>query len=169
MGTGRPAAIMDGMSITTLRTATALAVAVAALATDNAAELAVIASGVQAVAHEHAIARVRPLRLVRLWSPNPGHRHETASRLEATLEAAVVAVGSAAEAVRGAAIVATCTHSATAVVAGDWIDPGYCVVSVGSYDGDRAEVDDQCLKAPPGSGTGHRCAPAERRARRSVC
>ena len=85
--TGRLAAIMDGTSITTLRTAAASAVAVAALATDNAAELAVIGSGVQAVAH------VRPLRLVQLWSPNPRHRHETASRLDAALEAAVVAVG----------------------------------------------------------------------------
>jgi len=81
--TGRLAAIMDGTSITTLRTAAASAVAVAALATDNA----VIGSGVQAVAH------VRPLRLVQLWSPNPCHRHETASRLDAALEAAVVAVG----------------------------------------------------------------------------
>jgi ornithine cyclodeaminase len=144
--TGRLAAIMDGTSITTLRTAAASAVAVAALATDDAAELAVIGSGVQAVAHVHAIARVRPLRRVRLWSPNPRHRHETASRLNAALEAAVVAVGSAAEAVKGAAIVATCTHSATPVVAGDWIEPGCCVVSVGSYDRDRAEVDDRLLQ-----------------------
>src|SRR5437764_940081 len=81
--TGRLAAIMDGTSITTLRTASASAVAVAALATDNAAELAVIGSGVQAVAHVHAIARVRPLRLVRLWSPHPRHRPVTATRLHA--------------------------------------------------------------------------------------
>src|SRR5437764_10276174 len=81
--TGRLAAIMDGTSITTLRTAAASAVAVAALATDNAAELAVIGSGVQAVAHVHAIARVRPLRLVRLWSPHPRHRPVTATRLHA--------------------------------------------------------------------------------------
>src|SRR5919201_2252757 len=105
--TGRLAAIMAGTSITTLRTAAASAVAVAARPANEAARLAVIGSGEQAVAHVHAIARVRPLRLVRLWSPNPGHRHDTASRLDAALEAEVVAVGSAAEAVKGAAIVAT--------------------------------------------------------------
>jgi ornithine cyclodeaminase len=143
--TGRLAAVMDGTAVTTLRTAAASAVAVDALATPDSTDLAVLGSGTQARAHVRAISRVRDLKSVRLWSPTPGHRTRAAGTL-ADLGLPVEAVGSAEEAVTGASLVAACTLSTTPVVRGEWLAPGCTVVSVGSFEPSRREVDTEVLR-----------------------
>ena len=143
--TGRLAAVMDGAAVTTLRTAAGSAVAVDALATPDSTDLAVLGSGTQAVAHVRAIARVRDLKSVRLWSPTPERRARAAGTL-ADLGFAVQPVGSAEEAVTGASLVAACTLSTTPVVRGEWLTPGCTVVSVGSFEPTRREVDPEVLR-----------------------
>ncbi|MFK4104566.1 ornithine cyclodeaminase family protein [Streptomyces sp. NPDC019531] len=143
--TGRLAAVMDGAAVTTLRTAAASAVAVDALATTDSADLAVLGSGTQALAHVRAISRVRDLKSVRLWSPTPRHRARAAETLS-DLGFAAEAVGSAEEAVTGASLVATCTLSRTPVVHGQWLAPGCTVASVGSFEPTRREVDSDVLR-----------------------
>ncbi|MFI6520852.1 ornithine cyclodeaminase family protein [Spirillospora sp. NPDC050679] len=145
-GTGRPVAVLDGIAITTLRTAAASAVAVDALAAADAADLGVIGSGTQARAHVRALARVRPLTEVRLWSPTPANRERAARELADELGIGVRAVGDAEEAVTGMAIVAACSLSREPVVRGRWLKPGTTVVSVGSFEPDRAEVDAEVLR-----------------------
>ncbi|MFG3589644.1 ornithine cyclodeaminase family protein [Streptomyces sp. NPDC047990] len=144
--TGRLAAVMDGTAVTTLRTAAASAVALDALATADSAELGLLGSGTQALAHARAVARVRELRSVRVWSPHPGRRAEAAQRLAAELGIAVEAAGSAREAVAGAPMVAACTLSRTPVVRGAWLAPGCTVVSVGSFEPTRSEVDAEVVR-----------------------
>ncbi|MFF2379379.1 ornithine cyclodeaminase family protein [Streptomyces sp. NPDC058108] len=144
--TGRLAAVMDGTAVTTLRTAAASAVALDALATADSAELGLLGSGTQALAHARAVARVRELRSVRVWSPHPGRRAEAARRLAAELGIAVEAAGSAREAVAGAPMVAACTLSRTPVVRGEWLAPGCTVVSVGSFEPTRSEVDAEVVR-----------------------
>ncbi|MDH6606180.1 alanine dehydrogenase [Streptomyces sp. SAI-208] len=143
--TGRLAAVLDGAAVTTARTAAASAVAVDALATPDSTDLAVLGSGAQALAHVRAIARVRDLKSVRLWSPTPHHRARAAGTL-ADLGLPVEAAGSAEEAVTGASLVATCTLSTTPVVRGEWLAPGCTVVSVGSFEPTRREVDAEVLR-----------------------
>ncbi|MFI0543846.1 ornithine cyclodeaminase family protein [Streptomyces sp. WSLK1-3] len=143
--TGRLAAVMDGAAVTTLRTAAASAVAVDALATPDSTDLAVLGSGTQALAHVRAISRVRALTSVRLWSPTPRHRTRAARAL-ADLGLPVEAAGSAEEAVTGASLVAACTLSTTPVVRGEWLAPGSTVVSVGSFEPTRREVDPEVLR-----------------------
>ncbi|QUQ68327.1 ornithine cyclodeaminase family protein [Kutzneria sp. CA-103260] len=143
--TGEPVAIMDGTTVTTLRTAAASAVAVDVLATHDADTLGIIGSGVQARAHARAIARVRPLRAIRLWSPSPQRRTVAADDLAHELGITVDAVGSAEEAVTGLSIVVTCTLSLTPVVHGSWLAPGCTVVSVGSFEPSRCEVDEAVI------------------------
>lgn len=143
--TGRLAAVMDGAAVTTLRTAAASAVAVDALARPDSTDLAVLGSGTQALAHVRAIARVRDLKTVRLWSPTPRHRARAAETL-AELGFPAEAVGSAEEAVSGASLVAACTLSTTPVVHGEWLAPGCTVVSVGSFEPTRREVDTDVLR-----------------------
>ena len=68
----RPAqllAVMDGRYITEARTAAVSAVSARLLARPDAAVLALIGSGVQARSHLEALAHVRSLREVRVWSP----------------------------------------------------------------------------------------------------
>ncbi|KOG42880.1 ornithine cyclodeaminase family protein [Streptomyces resistomycificus] len=144
--TGRLAAVLDGTTVTTLRTAAASAVAVDALAGPDAADLAVLGSGTQGLAHARAIARVRGLKSVRLWSPTPQHRIRAAESLTVELGLPVEPADSAEAAVRGASLVAACTLSAAPVVRGPWLEPGCTVVSVGSFEPTRREVDAEVVR-----------------------
>ncbi|MFG2853736.1 ornithine cyclodeaminase family protein [Streptomyces mirabilis] len=144
--TGQLAAVMDGTAVTTLRTAAASAVALDALATADSAELGLLGSGTQALAHARAVARVRDLRSVRVWSPNPARRARAARCLATELGVATRAVDTAEEAVAGLPMVAACTLSSTPVVRGAWLAPGCAVVSVGSFEPTRREVDTHVVR-----------------------
>ncbi|MEU8861787.1 ornithine cyclodeaminase family protein [Streptomyces umbrinus] len=144
--TGQLVAVIDGAAVTTLRTAAASAVAFDALATPDSAELGLIGSGTQALEHARSVARVRDLRAVRIWSPNPDRRARAARLLAAELGIPVKAVGSAEEAVAGLPMVAACTLSSTPVVRGEWLAPGCTVVSVGSFEPSRSEVDTDVVR-----------------------
>ncbi|WAU83956.1 ornithine cyclodeaminase family protein [Streptomyces sp. Qhu-G9] len=144
--TGRLVAVMDGTEVTTLRTAAASAVALDALATPDSAELGLLGSGTQALAHARSVARVRDLRAVRLWSPTPDRRDRAARLLAAELAISVEAVDLPEEAVAGLPMVAACTLSRTPVVRGEWLAPGCTVVSVGSFEPSRSEVDPAVLR-----------------------
>lgn len=144
--TGRPVAVLDGTALTTLRTAAGSAVAVDLLAPPGGADLAVLGSGTQALAHVRALARVRDLKSVRLWSPTARNRERAAQTLTAELGLTVEPVGSAEEAVREASLVVACTLSTTPVVHGAWLAPGCTVVSVGSFEPNRCEADAEVLR-----------------------
>src|SRR5947209_4431545 len=70
---GRLLAIMDASSITAIRTAAVSALATRALARPDAGTLALLGTGVQAGSHLEALALVRPLRQVRVWSRDRAH------------------------------------------------------------------------------------------------
>ncbi|MCW7943456.1 ornithine cyclodeaminase [Streptomyces hygroscopicus] len=144
--TGQLVAVLDGTAVTTLRTAAASAVAFDVLATAGSAELGLLGSGAQALAHARAVARVRPLRSVRLWSPTPHRRERAADVLAAELGIPVKAAATAEDAVAGLPMVAACTLSSTPVVRGAWLAPGCTVVSVGSFEPTRNEVDAQAVR-----------------------
>ncbi|MER6122487.1 ornithine cyclodeaminase family protein [Streptomyces sp. NPDC001795] len=144
--TGRLVAVLDGTAVTTLRTAAASAVAFDVLATADSAELGLLGSGTQALAHARAVARVRPLRSVRIWSPTPDRRARAAHVLAAELGIPVKATDSAEEAVAGLPMIAACTLSRTPVVRGEWLAPGCTVVSVGSFEPTRSEVDAEVVR-----------------------
>jgi ornithine cyclodeaminase len=144
--TGSPVAMLDGAALTTLRTAAGSAVAIDALARADAADLGVLGSGVQARAHVRAIARVRPLRTVAVWSPDPQRRARAAVDLAAELGIPVRAVDDPRSAVADRSIVATCTLATAPVLSGAWLAPGCTVVSVGSFEPDRAEVDAETIR-----------------------
>jgi ornithine cyclodeaminase/alanine dehydrogenase-like protein (mu-crystallin family) len=144
--TGLLAALMDGTTLTTLRTAAASAVAAAALGREPARRLAVIGSGVQGRAHARAIAKAVSLRQVRIYSRDADHLRDAVRELEPELGLDLAATTSVEEAARGADVVALCTHSPTPVLLGDWVEPGAVVISVGSFAPDRSEVDDVLLE-----------------------
>lgn len=145
--TGEHVATLEATKLTEVRTAAGSAVAADALAPESADELAVLGSGVQARAHVRAIARVRSLREVRIFSRNPRRREEVAGELAAELGLAVRAVASPEEAARAASIVATCTLSAEPVVATSALEPGATVLAVGSFEPDRSEVDEHLVRS----------------------
>lgn len=143
--TGRPVGVLDGTSVTTLRTSAASAVAAEHLARPGAAHLAVFGAGVQAEAHVRALAQVLPLTRVQLWSRQPGRRIALAARLADELGLDVVPAADPEPAVRTADVVVTCTSSHEPVFDGSWLVPGTTVLSVGSFAPDRCETDGTVL------------------------
>src|SRR3954470_19113625 len=72
---GELAAVMDASSITAIRTAAVTGVATRLLAREDATELALLGSGVQAITHLESMLVARPgIRRVRVWS----RKHESA-------------------------------------------------------------------------------------------
>jgi ornithine cyclodeaminase len=140
--TGLVQAMLDGTSLTTLRTAAASALSVRLLARPESAVLAVIGSGVQARAHVRAIREVLDLTDTRIWSPDAGRRAAAAAELGGEVRA----VDSVGEAIAAADVISCCTHSAEPVVFGADVPVGCHVISVGSYLPDRAEVDDELIR-----------------------
>lgn len=124
--TGSPLAIMDGTTITAVRTGAASAVATRALARDDARVLAVLGSGVQGRSHFEAVTSVREFAEIRIASRNREHAEALADELGAA------ASGSFEEAVRGADVVCACTDSGDPVVRREWLAGGEHVTSVGA-------------------------------------
>jgi ornithine cyclodeaminase len=129
--TGEPLALLDGTAITAIRTGAGSALSARLLARDDAAILALLGSGVQALSHARAFARVRPLREVRVAARNRGKAEELAAQVAAELGVEGRATDSYEEAVRGADLVAATTHSPEPVVRREWLEPGAHVTSVG--------------------------------------
>lgn len=137
---GRPVALLEATTITTLRTAAASAVAVEALARPDAQVLAIIGTGVQAVAHARLISAVLNVSEIRLFGRDETRRAATRAVLEDLLEVDVVASPTADAAVRGADVVLTCTTSTTPVIDASAVAEGALVISVGSFSADRSEL-----------------------------
>lgn len=140
-GTGALVALMDGTHLTAARTAAGSALATRLLARPDASVLAVVGTGVQARAHARAIPRVRPIREIRVAGRSVKRAEELADALAAELSVPVWAVASCREAVVGAEIVCTATHSTEPVVRREWLTPGVHVNSVG-FNRQGRELDD---------------------------
>jgi ornithine cyclodeaminase len=122
---GTPLALLDGTEITAARTGAASAVAVRALAREDAAVLTVLGAGVQGRSHADAVARVRDFREIRVASRSHAHAEALAREVGAT------AVESFEEAVRGADVVCCCTDASEPILRRAWLSPGAHVTSVG--------------------------------------
>jgi ornithine cyclodeaminase len=137
--TGRTLALLDGASITEIRTGAVSAVATDALAGTDAGDLAIIGSGVQAQAHLVALAQVRSLRRVRVWSRNPLSAKQFV-HWAADQGFGVEACDDVRRAVEGADLVCTVTASRQALLDGDWVAPGAHVNAVGSFEAGTREL-----------------------------
>jgi ornithine cyclodeaminase len=164
--TGAPKAMLDGASITALRTAAGSALATRLLAREDTATLLVVGTGVQALSHARAIARVRGLRELRIAGRDEAKAEQMARRLGEELGVASSGHAIGAEAFRGAGIVCATTHAEQPVVKGEWLEPGIHVNSVGlnpagreldaeAVIGARVFVESRAAAlAPPPSGAG---------------
>ncbi len=129
---GRLLAIIDASEITAIRTAAASAVATEALANEDAGDLAILGSGVQARTHLEAMRVVRPLHRVRVWSRNPEHAQMYADREGERQGLKIEVSESAHEAVKGADIICTTTAAPEPILMGEWLSPGVHINAVGS-------------------------------------
>jgi len=138
---GQLLALMDATSITAIRTAAVSGVATRLLAREDAGDLAIIGSGVQARTHLEAMRVARPIRRVRVVSKDLDRARAFSERESRKHGMAVEAVASVAEAVAGADIICTATSSREPVLAGEWISPGAHINAVGSSVPSARELD----------------------------
>jgi alanine dehydrogenase len=130
--TGALEAILDGRYITEARTAAVSAVSARHLARADAARLAIIGTGVQARSHLEALAEVRRLSDVRVWSPRPASRERFVAEMAPHTHAGLRTTDTAEEAMRDADIVVLVTSSPTPVFEDRWVSPGAHIISVGA-------------------------------------
>ncbi|MBI2222405.1 MAG: ornithine cyclodeaminase family protein [Acidobacteria bacterium] len=142
--TGELLAVLDGRFITEARTAAVSAAATRALARADAGVLAILGTGVQAHSHLEALALVRPLREVRVWSPTAAHRDRFADE-HGGFAGRVVAAGSPQAAVDGADLIITATSSAEPVLESAWVRDGAHICAVGACRPDMRELDTELV------------------------
>jgi alanine dehydrogenase len=140
--TGRPVGLVEGNTLTALRTGAAVGAATDLLARADARIVAVFGAGVQARAALLAIRVVRPIEEVRLISRSGTSAERLADELRRPSPSLRVIVSrSPAEAVRGADVVVTATTSVTPVFSGDDVAPGTHVNAVGAFRPTDRELD----------------------------
>ncbi|MDR3373290.1 MAG: ornithine cyclodeaminase family protein [Ancalomicrobiaceae bacterium] len=142
--TGAPLAVLDGTTLTLLRTAAASALAARHLARRDASRLVMIGAGAMAPHLIAAHASVRPIREVVIWSRDPTNAEALAARL-ADRAYHVTAAADLDEAVASADIVSAATMSRTPLVQGRFLAPGTHVDLVGAYTPEMRESDDEAV------------------------
>jgi ornithine cyclodeaminase/alanine dehydrogenase-like protein (mu-crystallin family) len=139
--TGEPVALLNASAVTEIRTAAVSVVATDLLARPDAADLAVIGTGVQARAHILALDGARSLASIKVAGRDPARTAEFAARLRDQTSAPVHACDTAREAVEGAGIVVTATSSPEPVLQRDWLAPGTHINAVGACLPGERELD----------------------------
>lgn len=143
--TGELLALVEAEHLSMIRTGAASGVATRHMARQDANTLAVIGSGLQARGQVEAVAAVRNLTGVRVFSRNAERRAQFANEMEDLLEISVTPVDSAETAVHNADIVVTATTAHKAVVEGAWLSPGTHVNAIGANFPQKRELDDAAI------------------------
>lgn len=138
---GEPLAVLDGAYLNPFKTGAAGAVGVDALAREDASTLGLIGSGTQARGQLRAVATVRELDSVRVYSTTRENREAFAREMADDLGLDVEPVESSADAVSDADIVITATNASEPVFDGDLLEPGTHVTAMGRYDAEKHELD----------------------------
>ncbi len=143
LSNGEPLAFMHETHLSGFRVGATTGLAVAECARPDAEVLGLYGTGNQAFPNCRAICSVRPIKQVRVFSPNADHRQAFIERMM-NEKAEVIAVDDPREVVRGAHIVCCATNAITPVLAGKWLEPGQMVVTIVNSDtiGSRTEVDE---------------------------
>lgn len=147
-GTGRPLAIMEGGSLTAIRTGAGAGAATDLLARPDAHTVAIIGSGVQARTQLEAVCTVRSISTVYVYSPTRAHAERFAADMagRGPIPTTIHVTAAADEAVAAADIVCTATTSSTPVFNGAALRPGAHINAVGSYTPQMQELDEAALR-----------------------
>jgi ornithine cyclodeaminase/alanine dehydrogenase-like protein (mu-crystallin family) len=139
-------AVIDASSITAIRTAAVSGLATRVLAREDAGDLAILGSGVQAESHLAAMHAVRKLRRVRVWSIHLPAARAFAERMSPRFSVSIEPEATADAAVSGADIICTTTASPTPILLGEQIAPGAHVNAVGACFAANRELDTAAVK-----------------------
>ena len=143
--TGTPVALIEGSSVTAIRTAAASGLATRELARRDARTHGVFGTGVQAVTHIDAVSCVRDIRRVVVWGRDADKARRFAARQSARTGLEVTATQDPAEAA-ACDVVSTVTAATEPVLEGEWLRPGCHLNLVGVHTPDAREADTGTVK-----------------------
>jgi len=138
---GSIVAVIDASSVTAIRTAAVSGVATRLLAREDAHDLCILGSGVQARTHLEAMLVARPVTRVRVWSRNADSARAFARAESERYGISVESVESPRLAAKDADIICTTTSAREPILESDWISPGTHVNAVGSSTPSARELD----------------------------
>jgi alanine dehydrogenase len=145
---GEPLILFQDCSINEYRTGAAGGIGAKYLARADAGRVAVIGSAVHAETQLLAVASVRNLTAVTVFSPTPAHRAAFAEKMSRELEISVRPADRAQAALAAADIVITATSAKTPVFDGNGLMAGTHITSIANGDKTRIrqEIDEATLR-----------------------
>jgi alanine dehydrogenase len=148
---GQLKTILEAFALGQMRTGGMSGVATKWLARPDAEVLALIGTGKQALAQLAAVAAVRRLKLVRVYSPTPDKRRAFVERARDKFDIEIVEAASVEAAVADAPIVTTVTRATEAFLSASMLAHGTHVNAVGAITEERIELADdvfaRCTRA----------------------
>ncbi|TDN70010.1 ornithine cyclodeaminase family protein [Paraburkholderia sp. BL10I2N1] len=139
--TGQLKAIIEAFALGQMRTGGISGVASRWLTQPDADLMALIGTGKQALSQLAAVAAVRPLRLVRVFSPTPEKRQAFIARARETFHMEIVEASSVEEAVADAPIITTVTRAKQPFLSASCIARGAHINAVGAITEERVELE----------------------------
>ena len=146
--TGEPLILYQDCGINEARTGAAGGLGAKHLARANAGRVAVIGSAIHAQTQLAALAAVRTLTEVKVYSPTLAHRAAFAETMSRELNIEVRAAVNPQDAIEGADIVIAATNANQPVIDGQWLAPGTHIKSIANGDKTRTrqEIDEATLR-----------------------
>ena len=142
---GSPIGVMDGATITAIRTGAASGAATDVLARRDAKIAAIFGAGAQGRTQLEAVCAVRDISQARIFDLDPAAAETFAREMSQSLGIAVQAAADSTQAVAGADVICTATTSDTPVFDDADISLGVHINAVGSYKPDVREIPGQTV------------------------
>jgi ornithine cyclodeaminase len=146
--TGRPAALLEGGSLTAIRTGAASGAATDILARSDSKIAAIFGAGVQGRTQLEAICTVRQIEKVQIFDPQPEIVASFISEMAGNgpVPVDIQHVSSSHQAVSGADVICCATTSRQPVFEDQHLKPGVHINGVGSYTPDMQEIPPQTVE-----------------------
>ena len=143
--TGALVAIIEAFALGQMRTGGISGVATDLLAPPDARRMALVGAGKQSLAQIAAVAAVRDIEEISVWSPTRANREAFADRSSRALEREVRPAESLEAAVDGAAIITLATRARSPFLMSSIVARGAHINAVGAITPERAEFDPSLL------------------------
>ena len=142
---GIPLAMIEGASVTAIRTAAASALATDLMANPDVQTLTVLGCGEQARRHITAMLAVRTPKKINVWGRNADKASAFAEKMTKETGRPVTAIENIEDAVRAADLICTTTSAKSPILQGAWLKAGTHLNLVGAAIASSSEVDQETV------------------------
>ena len=143
---GIPLAMIEGASLTSIRTASVSALATDLMSKRKIKSMTIMGCGEQAKRHIYAMLTVRKTNNIYIWGRNFTKAKIFAKKMESKVNINITAIENAEEAVKKSDLICTTTSSSEPILEGKWLQPGTHVNLIGAAIPTSAEVDELVVK-----------------------